>query len=58
MKALKNECDLTLLFLPVNVTKIKMVEHDDVLKLISENNKIFYVTIIIVIIVSLNCPIK
>jgi len=49
--SLSPEFDLTALYSPINVTKIKIVEHKDVLKLISENNTTLYVIIILVVIV-------
>lgn len=49
--SLSPEFDLTPLYSPINVTKIKMIEHKDVLKLISENNSTNYIIIIILVIV-------
>jgi len=38
------EFDLTSLYLPIIETKIKMLENNGILKLVSENNTTFYIT--------------
>lgn len=41
------EIDLTPLYTPLELTKIKTIKHNDIVKLIAENNTIIYVIIII-----------
>jgi len=47
---LEPEIDLTPLYTPLNITKIKIVKHNDIVEMISENNITLYIQMIIVII--------
>lgn len=46
---LKPEIDLTPLYPPLEITKIKNIQHNEIVKLISQNNFTFYMIIIIII---------